>query len=215
MNARHFTHRHRGNGEGVSSYACQQTLCITLAPLRMCFSRMLMFLHSDDDDIICSYYKVAFMSIGHAEYGSTLETRFVYTPSDCFETFPFPRNLSGLDDHRRTLLHAPPDHHADAAGRLDRHLQPLSQRPRPRPDIQQLRDLHVEMDYAVAAAYGWQDLALDHGFHDTKQGIRFTVAESARRELLDRLLALNHQRHREEVEAGRAEITMKNETDNG
>ena len=69
------------------------------------------------------------------------------------------------------------------------------------PDIQQLRDLHVEMDQAVAAAYGWQDLALDHGFHDTKQGVRFTVSEAARRELLDRLLALNHQRHREEVEA--------------
>ncbi len=67
--------------------------------------------------------------------------------------------------------------------------------------IQTLRDLHVEMDSAVAAAYGWQDLDLDHGFHDTKQGIRFTVSEAARRELLDRLLALNHQRHREEVEA--------------
>ncbi|MDS4019463.1 MAG: hypothetical protein RKR03_02965 [Candidatus Competibacter sp.] len=43
------------------------------------------------------------------------------------------------------------------------------------PDIQQLRELHVEMDRAVAAAYGW----------------------------LDRLLALNHQRHEEEVEAER------------
>jgi len=69
------------------------------------------------------------------------------------------------------------------------------------PDIQQLRELHVQMDQAVAAAYGWQDLALDHGFHDTKQGVRFTVSDAARRELLDRLLALNHQRHEEEVEA--------------
>ena len=70
-------------------------------------------------------------------------------------------------------------------------------------DIQTLRDLHVEMDCVVAAAYGWQNLQLDHGFHDTKQGVRFTVSEAARRELLDRLLALNHQRHREEVEAER------------
>jgi hypothetical protein len=44
---------------------------------------------------------------------------------------------------------------------------------------------------------------LDHGFHDTKQGVRFNVSEAARRELLDRLLALNHQRHQEEVEAAR------------
>ena len=38
-------------------------------------------------------------------------------------------------------------------------------------------------------------------FHDTQQGLRFTVSEPARRELLDRLLALNHQRHEEEVAA--------------
>jgi hypothetical protein len=57
------------------------------------------------------------------------------------------------------------------------------------------------MDHAVAAAYGWDDLDLDHGFHDTAQGVRYTVADAARRELLDRLLALNHQRHKEEVEA--------------
>ncbi len=44
-------------------------------------------------------------------------------------------------------------------------------------DIQRLRDLHVEMDNAVAAAYGWTDLDLGHGFHETKQGIRFTISE--------------------------------------
>ncbi len=57
------------------------------------------------------------------------------------------------------------------------------------------------LDQAVAAAYGWQDLDLSHGFHETKQGIRFTISEAARREVLDRLLALNHQRHAEEVAA--------------
>ena len=54
------------------------------------------------------------------------------------------------------------------------------------------------MDQAVAAAYGWQDIDLGHGFHETKQGIRYTISEAARREVLDRLLALNHQRHAEE-----------------
>src|SRR5204862_269035 len=69
-------------------------------------------------------------------------------------------------------------------------------------DIQQLRELHVEMDRAVAAAYGWSDLALDHGFHETKQGVRFTISEGARREVLDRLLELNHARYAEEVARG-------------
>ena len=58
------------------------------------------------------------------------------------------------------------------------------------------------MDNAVATAYGWQDLDLAHDFHPTKQGIRFTLSEPARREVLDRLLALNHQRYAEEVAQG-------------
>jgi hypothetical protein len=60
------------------------------------------------------------------------------------------------------------------------------------PGIQTLRDLHVELDLAVLAAYGWDDLDLGHGFHETRQGRRFTVGEVARVELLDRLLELNH-----------------------
>jgi len=69
-------------------------------------------------------------------------------------------------------------------------------------DIVRLRELHVEMDRAVAAAYGWTDLDLGHGFHDTKQGLRYTVSSTARQEILDRLLELNHARYAEEVAAG-------------
>ena len=69
-------------------------------------------------------------------------------------------------------------------------------------DIQKLRDLHVEMDQAVAVAYGWDDLDLGHGFHETKQGIRYTISEEARREVLGRLLKLNHERYEEEVKQG-------------
>jgi hypothetical protein len=51
------------------------------------------------------------------------------------------------------------------------------------------------MDHSVAVAYGWTDLDLGHGFHQTKQGIRYTISETARRIVLDRLLALNHERY--------------------
>ncbi len=69
-------------------------------------------------------------------------------------------------------------------------------------DIVKLRELHREMDEAVTKTYGWDDLKLEHGFHETKQGLRYTISEAARREVLDRLLLLNHQRHEEEVKAG-------------
>ena len=60
----------------------------------------------------------------------------------------------------------------------------------------------------MTTAYGWSDLAgssdsqLGHGFHATQQGERYTLSEPARRIVLDRLLARNHQRYAEEVKAG-------------
>jgi DNA-binding IclR family transcriptional regulator len=69
-------------------------------------------------------------------------------------------------------------------------------------DIARLRELHMEMDQAVAAAYGWQDLELEHGFHETAQGVRYTISEAARGEVLGRLLRLNHERYEEEVKQG-------------
>jgi hypothetical protein len=54
--------------------------------------------------------------------------------------------------------------------------------------------LHVALDLAVRDAYGWGDLELDHGFHPTPQGVRFTVSPAAQVELLDRLLEENHRR---------------------
>jgi hypothetical protein len=61
-------------------------------------------------------------------------------------------------------------------------------------NIVRLRELHVEMDPAVTAASGWDDVDLGHGFHQTKQGLRFTISEETRRDVLGCLLALNHAR---------------------
>jgi hypothetical protein len=70
------------------------------------------------------------------------------------------------------------------------------------PDIAGLRDLHRDVDCAVAKLYGWSDIDLQHGFHSTKYGIRFTISPAARQEVLDRLLELNHERYAEEVALG-------------
>jgi hypothetical protein len=68
--------------------------------------------------------------------------------------------------------------------------------------IARLRELHVEIDQSVAEAYGWDDLRLDHGFHQTEQGTRFSISPPARREVLRRLLELNHQRYADEIARG-------------
>jgi hypothetical protein len=73
--------------------------------------------------------------------------------------------------------------------------------------ILQLRELHVQMDEAVLDAYGWHDIDLRHDFHEVdylpkEDNIRFTIHPDARKEVLKRLLELNHKIHEEEVAAG-------------
>lgn len=136
---------------------------------------------------------------------SSLKGDVRYTPSGASDTFVRPeftsemRDLGDrLDTFRRELMlsrqagltatynlvHDPECTDADIAG---------------------LRDIHRAIDEAVVRAYGWTDLlesGLDHGFHDTRQGTRYTIGPVVRQEILDSLLELNHARYAAEVKAG-------------
>ena len=137
---------------------------------------------------------------------STLETRLRYTPSDCFENYPFPAedSLEALksigkryEAHRRSVMQAA---QLGLTKTYNRFHNPEEQAE----DIVELRRLHIELDRAVVLAYGWDDLVdhLEHGFHETRQGVRFTISDAARRKILDNLLALNHERYDAEVQDG-------------
>ena len=119
-----------------------------------------------------------------------------------FETFPFPENLAGLEAIGAAYHEARRQIMLERQEGLTKTYNRFHKPDETAEDIRNLRALHVAMDEAVRAAYGWGDLALDHGFHQTKQGLRYTISETARREVLDRLLLLNHQRHAEEVAEG-------------
>jgi hypothetical protein len=134
--------------------------------------------------------------------GTNLGGTFNYQPTECAATFAAPGDLTGTEnigsryhEFRRELMLARQEGLTKTYNRFH-NLDETSE------DIARLRALHVEMDQAVAAAYGWSGLHLGHDFHETKQGVRYTLSESARRTVLDRLLALNHQRYEEEVRAG-------------
>ncbi|NLS97573.1 MAG: N-6 DNA methylase [Planctomycetaceae bacterium] len=136
------------------------------------------------------------------ENSSSLETRLRYTPMTCFETFVFPRAVSNVEDAGRRFYELRSDVMLARQEGLTKTYNRFHDPDETSTDIQKLRELHVEMDQAVAAAYGWTDLDLGHGFHETKQGLRFTISEPARREVLQRLLKLNHERYAEEVKQG-------------
>ncbi len=141
-------------------------------------------------------------------HSSTLAVALNYSPSDCFENFPLPELRVGLDaiskcyyEHRQSIMQSRNEGLTKTYNRFHDQQETAA-------DIVELRRLQIELDQSVAVAYGWQDLNLGHGFRETKQGIRFSISEDARREVLDRLLALNHQLHAEEVAAVAAQAAI-------
>jgi len=81
--------------------------------------------------------------------------------------------------------------------------------------IQKLRQLHVALDKSVAKLYGWDSCLFGHDFYETKQGIRFTISEASRFEIVKSLLELNRQRYQEEVNNGLHDKTIAKRTSDG
>ncbi|TXT30505.1 MAG: hypothetical protein FD131_1668 [Rhodocyclaceae bacterium] len=135
--------------------------------------------------------------------GGTLEDRPRYNKSRCFDPFPFPAAspeqqtriaalAEQLDTHRKRQQAAHPD--LTLTGMYNvlaklRSGEPLTAKDKTIHEaglVAVLRQLHDELDTAVLAAYGWSDLNL-------------TNPPTATDALLDRLVALNAERSREEA----------------
>ncbi|MFD7376506.1 Eco57I restriction-modification methylase domain-containing protein [Streptomyces mirabilis] len=142
-----------------------------------------------------------------------------YTPSDVVETLVRPAVTARLraagarlDVYRRDLM-AARNMGLSATYSLVHNPECQDQQ------ITELRHIHAEIDQAVVEAYGWLDIVdetratppsdpthesfpLDHGFHETDQGTRYTIGLLARTEIIDRLRQLNHQAYADEVHLG-------------
>jgi hypothetical protein len=177
----------------------------TVAPVfvsgRMVFANLLgVFPYSDDAHF--GLLSSAFHYWWAVTRASTMRTDLRYTPTDCFETFPQPELTEAvgkaggsLDAYRRALM-------LERWEGLTKTYNRVHDPDERAEDIGELRRLQVELDHAVAVAYDWDDLPMDHDFHDTRQGVRYTLGPATRTELLDRLLELNHERAAAEAAAG-------------
>jgi hypothetical protein len=100
-------------------------------------------------------------------FGSTLKDDAAYTPSDCFETFPFPENfetdpaleVAGKEyyEYRAALM---VEHDEGLTKTYNRLHDPAESNSK----ILRLRELHAAMDRAVLDAYGWKDVPTACGF---------------------------------------------------
>ena len=128
---------------------------------------------------------------------SSLESRTRYTPTDCFDTFPFPQQPAETaaaragetggqyHEHRRQVMLA---RQLGLTKTYNLFHNPACADD----DIARLRQLHASLDQAILACYGWEDVEAGHGFWQNERGqTRCTIRPEARRELLRRLLELN------------------------
>lgn len=183
-------------------------------PSRMVFSHALIVFPLSTFSALCAVQACPH-EIWVRFFGSSLEDRLRYTPSDCFETFPFPSEWESHQEletagkayygHRAALMVA---RNEGLTKTYNRFHDPAEQSD----DIVCLRELHAEMDRAVLRAYAasasdddaaaWNNLAdraepifLDETNEDdhTYQG-RLFWPSTFRDDVLARLLALNAER---------------------
>jgi hypothetical protein len=201
-------------------------------------------IYSDATVVIVSdkYYHFSLLNSSFHEFwswrtSSTMKGDRRYTPSDSFETFPFPPRLEPhnknpsnpcmvkLDELGEKLEKSRKEimlrlnigltklYNLYHAKKLDAQaVMQVSDRNQSDAEwavesIGKLRNLQKEIDETVLAAYDWNELRLDHGFYKLEflpenDRLRYTVSDNARQEILRRLLALNHERHKEEFDAG-------------
>lgn len=132
-----------------------------------------------------------------------------YSTSKAFETFPFPRSKTiELEKAGQTLL----SHRKFLMTKLNiglteiqnlLHNHKLAQEDSLYQEVLRYRNIQCDLDNEVLRIYGWTDIKLNHNFYEVdylseKDRIRFTIHPDSRKEILKRLLKLNHDRKDEE-----------------
>jgi hypothetical protein len=171
------------------------------------------------------------------KYSGALKQDLRYSPSKCFDTFPFPQGLwqtanpaladlgAAYQEYRRTLMrqlwlgltdiyNLYHTHDLTTAQVAKVSKKSLEEAEAGYQGILELRRLHRELDIAIRDAYGWTDLSLGHVFIEVEtlpenDRVRYTISPAARKEVLKRLLAENHKRAALQAQAADAPAPAK------
>ena len=189
-----------------------QNAAFTFLPAGVVYSEQLIVFPFDTLSAFCALQSRAH-EIWARFFGSSMKDDLRYTPSDCFETFPFPRGWEA-DPALEAAGQAYYDFRAGLMVRNNEGLTKTYNRfhdpDEDHPDIAKLRDLHAAMDRVVLDAYGWNDIPTDCEFlldyeideeewSKRKKPYRYRWPDDIRDEVLARLLELNAQRPKRET----------------
>lgn len=144
--------------------------------------------------------------------GSSLGETPVYTPSDCYETFPFPLNELGSELESIGLLYHKERDKIMIEKEIgitdfynDFHNIEVQSK-----DFIEFRSLQKRLDESVLKAYGWNDIKLEYQFvseseseHEmSDKNWRFKFSEEVHDDILARLLRLNQEVFENEIRTG-------------
>ncbi len=205
-----------------------KTLAMNFVNKEMVFADALVVFNNQSFSVF-SIMQSTIHNIWAWKYCTTMKSDLNYTPGNVFETFPFPETINyQLEDLGAEYFKLRKDIMSSSKLGLTKiynlfHNSELKTSTlHPSLQIEELRSLHVRIDYLVLQSYGWGDIDLQHGFYELEylpanDRIRFTINSDARKEILKRLLNLNnHFYKREQNESTELirskKINMKNQT---
>ena len=180
-----------------------QHAALTFLPTGTVFAESLIVFPFDTHASFCSLQSRPH-EIWARFFGSSMKDDLRYTPSDCFETFPFPENW----ETHAELEAAGKEYYEFRAALMVRNNEGLTKtynrfhdREESGIEITKLRELHEAMDRAVLDAYGWCDIPTDCKFlldyeideeewGRRKKPWRYRWPDEIRDEVLARLLLL-------------------------
>ena len=195
-------------------------------PARVVFSHKLTVFPIQSFSALCALHSNVH-EVWARFFSSTMKDDINYSPSDCFETFPFPHGweahptleATGMAYHEyRAAVMAENDEGMTRIYNRFHDIYETDSR------IVELRELHAAMDRAVLDAYGWTDIPIDYEFlldYDIdeatwgrkKKPYRYRWPDTARDEVLARLLALNAERAAEEACPSASDVRPRRERD--
>jgi hypothetical protein len=194
-------------------------LSFAFLPANSVFSHALAVFANDKNSFFC-ILQSRIHEIWTRFLGSSMKDDLRYTPSDCFETFPFPEEW----EKNEKLEEAGKKYYEYRAELMVKNNQGLTQTynrfhdpEEYDSDILKLRSLHTEMDKAVLTAYGWEDISTDCEYlldyeeeeeenskgRGKKKPYRYRYPEATHDEILARLLELNQTRSESEILGGK------------
>lgn len=199
---------------------------VTAIPTDLLFSEALKVLMTDRWDMYAAFQSTLH-EVWARKYSGAIKQDLRYSPSKCFTTYAFPESVRLAEDgelrslgeryheHRKALMLSLWLGLTDIYNLFHRrdlkpeHVTKVSKKTAEDAEagyngILELRRLHRELDLAVRDAYGWTDVDLGHDFHEVdtlpeNDRVRYTISPAARKDILCRLLLLNHERATEEA----------------